>query len=61
MKWTSEALRESFLEFFAGREHLRLPSASLIPVDDPTLLLIGAGMAPFKPYFRGDETPPAPR
>jgi alanyl-tRNA synthetase len=38
-----------------------LPSASLIPQDDPTLLLIGAGMAPFKPFFTGKMKPPSPR
>jgi alanyl-tRNA synthetase len=59
--WSSENLRESFLEFFEGKGHLRLPSFSLIPVNDPTLLLIGAGMAPLKPYFRGDEEPPSKR
>jgi len=59
--WSSENLRESFLEFFEGKGHLRLPSFSMIPVGDPTLLLIGAGMAPLKPYFRGDEEPPSKR
>jgi alanyl-tRNA synthetase len=58
---TGQELRESFLSFFAGKEHLRLHSASLIPEDDPTLLLIGAGMAPFKPFFTGKLAPPAPR
>ncbi|MBM3462140.1 MAG: alanine--tRNA ligase [Armatimonadetes bacterium] len=51
-------MRESFLAFFEEKDHLRLPSSSLIPVNDPTLLLIGAGMAPFKSYFRGEEKPP---
>lgn len=54
-------IREKFLSFFRERGHLMLPSASLIPQDDPTLLLIGAGMAPFKPFFTGKQTPPSPR
>lgn len=54
-------LRESFLKFFESKGHLRLPSFSLIPLNDPTLLLIGAGMAPFKPFFKGEETPPSNR
>ena len=49
---TGNELREAYLEFFAKKAgHLRLPSASLIPENDPTLLMIGAGMAPFKPFF----------
>ncbi|MCL2547717.1 MAG: alanine--tRNA ligase [Symbiobacteriaceae bacterium] len=58
---SSDEIRESFLSFFESKAHLRLPGASLIPVNDPSLLLIGAGMAPFKAYFTGIETPPAPR
>lgn len=58
---SSVELRESFLKFFEGKGHLRMPSFSLIPVDDPTLLLIGAGMAPFKPAFRGEVEPPHAR
>ena len=62
MKYMSgNELRERFLRFFEERGHLRLPSASLIPQDDPTLLLIGAGMAPFKPFFTGKMKPPSPR
>jgi alanyl-tRNA synthetase len=49
------------LEFFASKQHLVLPSASLVPEDDPTLLLVGAGMAPFKPFFTGKIKPPHPR
>ena len=46
-------LREMFLRFFETKEHLRLPSFSLIPQDDASLLLINSGMAPMKPYFKG--------
>ena len=58
---TGNEIREVFLNFFAERGHLIQPSASLIPQDDPTLLLIGAGMAPFKPFFTGKMKPPSPR
>ena len=55
-------LREAYLQFFAEKKgHLRLPSASLIPENDPTLLMIGAGMAPFKPFFTGKMKPPRTR
>ena len=54
-------LREKYLQFFVGKNHLRLQSASLIPEDDPTLLMIGAGMAPFKPFFTGKMKPPRTR
>lgn len=59
---TGNELREAYLQFFAAKKgHLRLPSFSLIPEDDPTLLLIGAGMAPLKPFFTGKMKPPRPR
>jgi alanyl-tRNA synthetase len=58
---TGNELRRKYLAFFANKEHLVLPSASLVPEDDPTLLLIGAGMAPFKPFFTGKMKPPHPR
>ena len=62
MKYMSgNEIRSRFLKFFEERGHLVLPSASLIPQDDPTLLLIGAGMAPFKPFFTGKMKPPSPR
>ena len=49
---TGNELREAYIKFFAEQKgHLHLPSASLIPKDDPTLLMIGAGMAPFKASF----------
>jgi alanyl-tRNA synthetase len=58
---TSDEIREKFLSYFEERDHKRLPSASLVPRNDPSTLLISAGMHPLKPYFRGDETPPYPR
>ena len=47
-------IREMFLKFFESKEHLRLPSFSLIPQNDASLLLINSGMAPMKPYFTGE-------
>ncbi|MCL2694292.1 MAG: alanine--tRNA ligase, partial [Oscillospiraceae bacterium] len=54
-------LRESFLTFFEGKDHLRMKSAPLIPKDDASILLINAGMTPLKKYFQGVETPPRNR
>ena len=54
-------LREKFLAFFESKDHLRLPSASLIPHNDNSLLLINSGMAPLKPFFTGQEIPPRKR
>ena len=54
-------LREMFLSFFESKEHLRLPSFSLIPQNDASLLLINSGMAPMKPYFKGEVEPPRRR
>ena len=54
-------LREMFLSYFESKGHLRLPSFPLIPKDDPSLLLIPAGMAPMKPWFKGEEEPPRKR
>lgn len=58
---TGNELRKRFLDFFASKDHLIQSSYSLIPENDPTLLLIGAGMAPFKPFFTGKMKPPHPR
>ncbi len=54
-------IREAYLSFFESKGHLRLPSFSLVPQNDPSILLINAGMTPLKPYFTGAQLPPAPR
>ncbi len=54
-------LREMFLRFFESKGHLRLPSFSLVPQNDKSLLLINSGMAPMKPYFKGEVEPPRRR
>ena len=54
-------IREKFLSFFESKDHLRLPSASLVPHNDNSLLLINSGMAPLKPFFTGQEVPPRKR
>ena len=62
MKWTGlNELREQYLSFFESKGHLRLPSFSLIPQNDKSLLLINSGMAPMKKYFTGEITPPRKR
>jgi len=60
-KYGLNELREMYLSFFESKGHLRLPSFSLVPVNDPSILLINAGMTPLKPYFSGKETPPSKR
>ena len=62
MKWTSlNDLREKYLSFFESKGHLRLPSFSLVPNNDKSLLLINSGMAPMKKFFTGEVIPPRNR
>ncbi len=62
MKWTGlNELREKYLAFYESKGHLRLPSFSLVPQGDKSLLLINSGMAPMKKYFTGEVTPPRKR
>ena len=60
-KYKVNELREMFLSFFEEKGHLRLPSFPVVPKDDPSLLLIGSGMAPMKPWFTGEVEPPSKR
>ena len=60
-KYGLNQLREMFLSFFETKGHLRLPSFSLIPQNDASLLIINSGMAPMKPYFKGEQEPPRHR
>jgi len=60
-KYGLNELREMFLIFFEEKGHLRLPSYSLIPQNDPSLLLINSGMAPMKTWFTGEQEPPRKR
>ena len=61
MKLTSTEIRARFLDFFASKGHFKMPSSSLIPRNDPTVLLTTAGMQQMIPFFLGRETPPAIR
>ncbi len=62
MQWTGlNELREKYLSFFESKGHLRLPSFSLVPEGDKSILLINAGMTPMKKYFTGEATPPRTR
>ena len=62
MQWMGlNEIREKYLSFFESKEHLRMPSFSLVPQGDKSLLLINAGMAPLKKYFTGELTPPRNR
>ncbi|WP_339485168.1 alanine--tRNA ligase-related protein, partial [Pseudomonas proteolytica] len=54
-------IRRSFLDYFAANGHAKVPSAPLVPQNDPTLLFVNAGMVPFKNIFTGAETPTSPR
>ena len=56
-----DQVRDSFIRFFESKEHLHMPSSSLVPSGDPTLLFTSAGMVPFKPFFTGEQTPPSRR
>jgi len=58
---TGKEIRDSFLRFFAQQGHQIVPSASLVPASDPTLMFTNAGMVPFKNIFLGIEKPPHPR
>jgi alanyl-tRNA synthetase len=54
---SSEEIRDRFLRFFTEKNHRPIESASLIPVNDPTLLFVNAGMSPLKPYFLSEAVP----
>jgi alanyl-tRNA synthetase len=56
-----EQIKHTFLEFFVSKSHLAMPSSSLIPAGDPTMLFTTAGMVPFKPFYNGEITPPSRR
>ena len=60
-KWNADRLRQEWIKFFQKKEHCLIPSASLFPIGDNTLLFTSAGMVPFKDYFLGLKKPPSPR
>ena len=60
-KMTGNELRKAFLDFFKNKDHKIMDSAPLVPQNDPSLLFINAGMAPLKPFFSGEKTPPKKR
>ncbi len=61
MTFPADTVRRIFLDFFAARDHLVLPSSSLVPQNDPSVLFTSAGMQQFKPYYSGSTTSPHPR
>ncbi len=60
-KWTTNNIRRAWLDFWKSKQHFEVPSKSLIPVNDPSLIWINSGVATLKKYFSGVENPPAPR
>lgn len=60
-KLNSKEIREIFVSYFQGKDHLKINASSIVPQNDPTLLFINSGMAPLKKYFLGKENPPCPR
>lgn len=61
IKWTTNKIRRAWLDFWKSKQHFEVPSKSLIPVNDPSLIWINSGVATLKKYFSGIEVPPAPR
>ena len=57
----SQEVRKKFLDFFKEKQHLIVPSASMVVKDDPTLMFVNSGMAPFKEYFLGNAQPKSNR
>ncbi len=60
-KYGLNELRKMYLDFFESKAHYKLPSFPLVPRNDPSVLLINAGMTPMKPYFTGEQEPPSKR
>ncbi len=61
INWTTDKIRKTWLEFWKSKDHLEIPSQSLIPVNDPSLMWINSGVATLKKYFSGQEKPPYQR